>query len=223
MIVLMAVLLIVSCVSIYQSGSRPFSREVIELYAGRLSILGILCLLVVIIGLIIPDSAEKTKAIRDLNAQLVRYSADIPAAIKEQQLRKMYRIISAIACTCFAVYPVIYFLDVTHFSVTDVNGDIMRASLVALIPTAVAMAINLLRQKLEMTSIHREIEIYRQQEIKPGKAPEKKNVDQKKINVIRVVLLVSALIMVVIGAFNGGAADVLGKAIRICTECIGLG
>ena len=26
-----------------------------------------------------------------------------------------------------------------------------------------------------------------------------------------------------LGIFNGGAEDVLGKAIRICTECIGLG
>ena len=26
-----------------------------------------------------------------------------------------------------------------------------------------------------------------------------------------------------LGVLNGGMADVLGKAIRICTECIGLG
>ena len=29
--------------------------------------------------------------------------------------------------------------------------------------------------------------------------------------------------IILLGILNGGMADVLGKAIRICTECIGLG
>ncbi|MBQ8302391.1 MAG: thioredoxin [Clostridia bacterium] len=32
-----------------------------------------------------------------------------------------------------------------------------------------------------------------------------------------------SLVLVVLGIFNGGVADVLGKAVKICTECIGLG
>ncbi|MBE6974767.1 MAG: thioredoxin [Ruminococcaceae bacterium] len=37
------------------------------------------------------------------------------------------------------------------------------------------------------------------------------------------VLLAAAVAMIVLGIDNGGIAAVLGKAIRICTECIGLG
>ena len=44
-----------------------------------------------------------------------------------------------------------------------------------------------------------------------------------KINVIRAVILVIALVLVVVGLINGGYIDVKNKAIRICYECIGIG
>ncbi len=43
------------------------------------------------------------------------------------------------------------------------------------------------------------------------------------VNVIRAVLLVLAIAFIVIGIFNGSMSDVLIKASKICTECIGLG
>ena len=39
----------------------------------------------------------------------------------------------------------------------------------------------------------------------------------------RGALLAVAVVFIVLGALNGGADDVLGKAAMICTECIGLG
>ena len=36
-------------------------------------------------------------------------------------------------------------------------------------------------------------------------------------------LLAAALLLIVLGVLNGGARDVLAKAVRICSECIGLG
>ena len=40
---------------------------------------------------------------------------------------------------------------------------------------------------------------------------------------VRAVILAVGILFVVLGILNGGMADVLGKAVRICTECIGLG
>ena len=40
---------------------------------------------------------------------------------------------------------------------------------------------------------------------------------------IRRVLLAAAICFVVMGIFNGSMRDVLVKAIKICTECVGLG
>jgi hypothetical protein len=36
-------------------------------------------------------------------------------------------------------------------------------------------------------------------------------------------LLAAALLLIVLGVVNGGARDVLAKAVKICSECIGLG
>ena len=40
---------------------------------------------------------------------------------------------------------------------------------------------------------------------------------------IRFILAILALLFIILGVMNGGAQDVLIKAINICTECIGLG
>ncbi len=45
----------------------------------------------------------------------------------------------------------------------------------------------------------------------------------KKLNCLRLALLVLALGLILAGVLNGGLRDVLAKAANICTECIGLG
>ena len=41
--------------------------------------------------------------------------------------------------------------------------------------------------------------------------------------VLWAVLAVIGVLLVVLGILNGGAADVLAKAVKICSECIGIG
>ena len=40
---------------------------------------------------------------------------------------------------------------------------------------------------------------------------------------LQTVLLITAIILIAAGLFNGSARDVFGKAVRICAECVGLG
>ena len=40
---------------------------------------------------------------------------------------------------------------------------------------------------------------------------------------ICIVLLIAAILLIAAGLFNGSARDVFSKAVRICTECVGLG
>ena len=42
-------------------------------------------------------------------------------------------------------------------------------------------------------------------------------------NKVRAAILCAAIVFILLGVMNGGAYDVLVKAINICTECIGLG
>ena len=48
------------------------------------------------------------------------------------------------------------------------------------------------------------------------------NKNVKKALII-VLSALAAVALVVLGIFNGGMGDVLAKAVKICTECIGLG
>jgi hypothetical protein len=45
----------------------------------------------------------------------------------------------------------------------------------------------------------------------------------ERLGRIRAIVLSVAAVFVVVGIFNGSMADVLIKATRICTECVGLG
>ena len=45
----------------------------------------------------------------------------------------------------------------------------------------------------------------------------------KKKQALWAALFLLGLTMVALGILNGGARDVLAKAISICTECVGLG
>ena len=39
----------------------------------------------------------------------------------------------------------------------------------------------------------------------------------------RTLLLIAAIVLIAAGVCNGSARDVFGKAVKICTECVGLG
>ena len=47
--------------------------------------------------------------------------------------------------------------------------------------------------------------------------------DHDAAKTVRTVLLILALALIAAGTLNGSARDVFGKAVNICTECIGLG
>lgn len=40
---------------------------------------------------------------------------------------------------------------------------------------------------------------------------------------VRTALLIAAVLLIAAGLFNGSAKDVYGKAVKVCTECVGLG
>ncbi len=45
----------------------------------------------------------------------------------------------------------------------------------------------------------------------------------RRLTLIRLAVFAAAAILIVLGSLNGGANDVLVKAVRVCSECIGLG
>lgn len=222
LIVIMAVALIVSCISIYRSGDRPFTREVVAAALGSLAIPGLVCLAAVAGGIALhialPLDDARIKARRNNAETLARYGM---TGSKEQKKRRTYKIITAAAAALLAVYPIIYYCDSSHFGIKDLSGDVVRAIFVALIPAALALtAVYLCRLACEK-SIDREIAEARAMGLKPAKPVERGS--GKRITVIRTVIFAAAVILLALGIANQGYADLLSKAIKICTECIGLG
>ena len=56
--------------------------------------------------------------------------------------------------------------------------------------------------------------------VKPASLTEKKPANAQ---IIRIIVLILAVVLIIAGIYNGSMRDVLYKAIKICTECIGLG
>ena len=54
-------------------------------------------------------------------------------------------------------------------------------------------------------------------------AEPKKDEPAKSQTALRLVLLAVAVVFIIIGIRNGSMMAVVNKAIRICTECVGLG
>lgn len=231
--VITAICLILACLQIYQSGDRPFTRDSIGTALSQLRVPGVLCLIAVIGGIILhavsPAAASENKALRDEREILYRLQRKQgisdearSKAAKEQRFRKIYRIAAAALICLLAVYPVIYFLNLSNFTIENLTHDILRGILTSMIPAVIALGVVFLCAKLENASIRREIEIFKSQ---PGKTqtPPAPVRNKTRLRIVRIGIFSVAVLFIILGISNGGIAAVLGKAIRICTECIGLG
>ena len=58
------------------------------------------------------------------------------------------------------------------------------------------------------------------QPVKSGRVEHK---DFSGAKMLRIGLLIAAVCLLFAGVLNGSARDVFGKAVKICTECVGLG
>ena len=232
--------LMLSSWSIYQSGPRAYSRESIGAALAHpliiaLIILTALCLLAgIVICLVFPLPKEKTKAIRDemITMQKLAARAGTPSVEErkvietEQRNRWLYRVLTAGIYGGLSARPLFYLLDGGNFPGADPTAEIMAAALFVLPPALIGLACCFICSILTKHSTLRETKIYKQiiasgNKITPAPAEDK---DMPTIvNTIRCILAAASIAMIIAGIFNGSANDVLTKAIKICTECIGLG
>lgn len=236
LIVALGIALILSCLDIYNSGARPYTPESIGTHFQKISLLAYACIALalggIVLGLALPANQSKPKAVKDefalmekVKSKATNLTEDTAAsAKKEQKLRMVLRIGTAVIFAAVMVYPAIYFMDGAHFTIDALNDDIRNAVLVALIPALLGLMLCFICAELERKSISRETEIYKSA-VGP-KTYVSPTVEQKKTNtllVVRCAVLTIAMCFIVLGIFNGGMKDVFDKAVAICTECIGLG
>lgn len=229
-----AAALILSCLAIYHSGDRPYSPESIARQFQKIALLVYAAMVVILAGIVLrlvfPVEKKRPKATPSpwMQLQRLRKKAGSLAgpyaqsAGKERSHRATLTLAVAAVCTALTVYPLFYLGDLSHFTVENLNGDVIRGLAVSVIPAAAGLCLCLLCGHLQDQSYLREIAIWKEA-ISVGAYTNEPQPTHSSLLWIRCGILLLAVVLIIVGIFNGGAKDVLLKAIAICTECIGLG
>ena len=158
---------------------------------------------------------------------------------KERALQKKLQLGGWIGFAVCMLPSLLYITNGAHFALTDAEGlDHSIVSMVAFVVpwTVIGLACLVVTTVLQGKSMQCESDAASAR-MKEEKAAEAVKVAKdtsaalyntspetaRRRILIRRVLLVAAVIFVVLGVQNGSMKDVLVKAIRICTECVGLG
>lgn len=229
-----AVCLMAACVSIYRTGDHPFTPDAVEAAFRPIALPVWLSLGLVAVGFVLSpllptkDESDPQRDPVTLKRLLARQiteevPADLSAAIRRQhKMRELHRAVTLGLLAIGAAVYLWYGLDVEHFHRTEINASMIAAMWVLLPCVGIPFAYGVFAAYYNRASIRREIALLKQ--IPGTPAPlSTVSVKEKWLNVVRYAVIGAALACLIGGAFAGGWADVLTKAINICTECIGLG
>lgn len=237
--VVMIAILIWQCIDIYWIGNRPenvlgpgvYQEQVYRRddVANRLSGLLIpfvtyvmLLLLTAVAHIAWGKEAARSGMTPENRLRLMKKRiADLPAeAAKEESFRQKAWTVAGILMGICAVPCVVYLAQRSHFTDKDPVAPI-DAMLLHVVPWVVAaFAVAVIAYILCGKSAEREIAALKGVKMSSTVTKEEKT---SRTNIIRAVLYTAAVLFILLGVMNGGAWDVLVKAIKICTECIGLG
>lgn len=144
-----------------------------------------------------------------------------------QQLRRQEWILTLIVAVCTVaclILPVLYLLNGDNFPKEDITGEVAAAAW-NILPAVAVLAADYIAYVYVRRQIMREEQAALKTAIAAGE-PRPQAPVQKKIpwvRIARISLATAGVALVILGIFNGSMQDVLTKAIKICTECIGLG
>lgn len=237
-IVLSGICLIVSCINIYKSGDEPFSREAVSDAFGPIAIPIYICLILTIIGFVMDffyktneDKAKNTKSYsfildifykkRDILGCDEKLAEDIKAQKSKRKKLTFIRLIVLIICSAIFL---IYSLNPDNFHQSNINDSMIKAMYVLLPCLIIGFACTLYTIIAVEKSLQTEIELLKKAPLKKDNEDNIYDSTSSKLTItIRYVILVAGIALLLYGFITGGTADVLTKAINICTECIGLG
>lgn len=189
-------------------GAKNYSREMVAETFRYIAIPVYACLALVIGNLIfafVSPLSENKKPQKKIK----------PVVTDEKNRRFILIVNAAVIIVCATVF-LIYALNIANFKHDIMDPSVMTKSVITamwvMIPClGISFASALVSGILLGTN--------------GKKQSEKGPLDsmEKSIPWVRIVVVAAGIALLVVGLVMGGTADVLGKAINICTECIGLG
>lgn len=241
--VAVCVMLAAAAIMIYRDGlaqkaadplSWIYTREKVAAALVPVMPVLILGIILTVVGLIMKISdANADKPAKDTEWQrdtVISRVATPSSEMKAERSRQRKLNYGGWAAFALCMVPIlIYITNGNHFP----NGDlepVFLALIAHTLPwTLIGLGILMISTVLQEKSMEREIVAAREQiklEKAGGVKPETdggKRQTADRARFLRIALMIVAVMMIVAGTFNGSARDVFGKAVKICTECIGLG
>jgi hypothetical protein len=234
-LIVAAVCLIISAHTIYKSGDSPYTPESIGAEYLKIAVPLWVAIFAVFAGIVLnitlPMPQSKAKAIKDPFIKLRILQKKLPAdcshtGIKHQrEVRARSRTVCGILCAVAFIPAIITLCDYDSFTVGNLTPALLRVVGMLAIGAIISSVLLFVLSVIERRSAEQEIEwtkIAISEDKKSDQISPKKDVENTK-KIVRLVLVGAACALIIIGLIQDGFYDVLQKAIRICTECIGLG
>ena len=243
--VIAGICFILACYGIYTNGlaagGQIYTRAIVAEAFAPIAIPVYLCLALVIGGFILHLALplERKKLVPEKNRELILQrlqaktdlsacDSELQASIRRQsKARRLHQIISlallAIASAGFLTYvcrPALWPV------ISEVTGTVASCTIALLLSLIVPTGYAIFTAYFCRKSMDKEIELMKQA---AKQAPAQKLTEleeTKKVNwllIARCAIVAVAVFLVILGYSMGGVADVIGKAAKICTECVGLG
>ena len=233
-LIVAAVCLIVSAYTIYNLGDSPYTPESIGAEYDKIAVPLWVAIFAVIAGIVLnialPMPKSKAKAIKDPFIKLRILQKKLPAdcthtgIARQRSIRKIARTVCALLCTIAFIPAIAVLCDYDSFTVDNLTPALLRVVGMLALGAIISGVLLFVLSVIERRSAAREIE-WTKLAISSAEKSDKKAIKNSESNVkiTRLVLVGIACALIVIGLTQDGFYDVLQKAIRICTECIGLG
>ncbi len=224
------------CLKIYLSGDQPYSREAVAQAFRPIAPVVYLCLALIAGGLLLHwllplSSKEPVRIPPELPLRRLRQTTDLsacPAPLAEQirQLRKEAGVLAVICGVLVAIFAgilLVYSLNGSHFHRSDINGSVVKAMQLLLPCLAVPFGYGIFAAYRTQALARQEMALLKQARSQGAKKQPQKAEKKPAIRWVQAAFVTVGAILLIGGLLTGGTADVLTKAINICTECIGLG
>lgn len=229
--------LMAACYRIYTTGDGTFSREIVAAHFAGIALPVYLCLVMVILGFLLDIflSGSKSKETIEKNYTLIlqrlhaktdlsQCADDLRSAVlKEQKARKCHKIVSIVLLAVGSILFLIYALNGSNYHQREITDSLIAAMYLMIPCMAVPFGYAVFSAYFSRASILREIELLKQAGANRSPVPAAEIKISKAGLIARWAILGIAAVILIYGYFAGGTADVLTKAINICTECVGLG
>ena len=149
-------------------------------------------------------------------------------------MQRRYTVLGWLLFAACMIPILIYLLQPEHFPENDLEWMISSLARTFIPWTVLGLACLFVFSLLRDRSIERELAAARirlKEEKESGEHLEAAQTPVSSsaagagrgVTAVRIAVAVIAVVMIIMGVQNGGLRDVFGKAINLCTECVGLG